>query len=112
MSRQILKTVTRTQGVNAAVTDGTVLPVGFEFGFVDVPVLAQAFRRMVRTLEFDVCEMALTTYLCAREHNIRFTALPIFLVGFPRSGTTLLERMFDAHPDLVTTEERSPIRTH
>jgi len=80
MSRQILKTVTRTQGVNAAVTDGTVLPVGFEFGFVDVPVLAQAFRRMVRTLEFDVCEMALTTYLCAREHNIRFTALPIFLV--------------------------------
>ena len=80
MSRQILKTVTRTQGVNAAVTDGTVLPVGFEFGFVDVPVLAQAFRRMVRTLEFDVCEMALTTYLCARELNFRFTALPIFLV--------------------------------
>jgi 4,5-dihydroxyphthalate decarboxylase len=24
--------------------------------------------------------MALTTYLCAREHGVRFTALPIFLV--------------------------------
>lgn len=34
---------------------------------------------------------------------------PIFMVGFPRSGTTLLERMLDAHPDLVTTGERSPI---
>ncbi len=43
-------------------------------------MLVQAFRRMVRALEFDVCEMALTTYLCAREHGVRFTALPIFLV--------------------------------
>jgi 4,5-dihydroxyphthalate decarboxylase len=35
---------------------------------------------MVRGLEFDVCEMALTTYVCARAHGKRFTALPIFLV--------------------------------
>ena len=75
-----LKTVTRTQGNNAALKDGTVMPAGFEFDFEEVPVLPQAFRRMVRALEFDVCEMALTTYLCAREHGVRFTALPIFLV--------------------------------
>ncbi len=75
-----LKTVTRTQGNNAALKDGTVTPAGFEFDFEEVPVLVQAFRRMVRELEFDVCEMALTTYLCAREHGVRFTALPIFLV--------------------------------
>ncbi len=38
---------------------------------------------MVRELEYDVCEMAFTTYLCAKEHGKRFTALPIFLVrGF------------------------------
>ncbi len=75
-----LKTVTRTQGNNAALKDGTVMPAGFEFDFEEVPMLVQAFRRMVRALEFDVCEMALTTYLCAREHGVRFTALPIFLV--------------------------------
>ncbi len=75
-----LKTVTRTQGNNAALKDGTVMLAGFEFDFEEVPVLVQAFRRMVRELEFDVCEMALTTYLCAREHGVRFTALPIFLV--------------------------------
>jgi tetratricopeptide (TPR) repeat protein len=28
------------------------------------------------------------------------------LTGFPRSGTTLLEQMLDAHPDLVSSEER------
>jgi len=35
---------------------------------------------MVRGLEFDVCEMAFSTYLCARAYGKRFTALPIFLV--------------------------------
>ncbi|MEN5208466.1 sulfotransferase [Stenotrophomonas terrae] len=31
---------------------------------------------------------------------------PIFLVGFPRSGTTLLERILDAHTDLDVLDER------
>jgi hypothetical protein len=48
-----------------------------------VPVLVQAFRRMVRTLDFDVTEMAFTTYLVAKAHGKPFTALPVFLVrGF------------------------------
>lgn len=29
----------------------------------------------------------------------------VFFVGFPRSGTTLLEMMLDSHPDVVTTGE-------
>lgn len=78
-----LKTVTRTQGCNAALKDGTVSPGGFAFEFEEVDPLIRAFRRMVRELEYDVCEMAITTYLCARAHGKRFTALPIFLVrGF------------------------------
>ena len=31
---------------------------------------------------------------------------PIFLVGFPRSGTTLLDTMLMGHPDVAVTEER------
>ncbi|WP_162199169.1 sulfotransferase [Xanthomonas pisi] len=31
---------------------------------------------------------------------------PTFLVGFPRSGTTLLERILDAHPDFAVLDER------
>jgi 4,5-dihydroxyphthalate decarboxylase len=76
----LLKTVTRTQGTTQALKDGVVTPRGFTFDFEDVPVLIHAFRRMVRGLEFDVSEMAITTYLCARAHGTRFTALPIFLV--------------------------------
>lgn len=33
-------------------------------------------------------------------------ASPIFIVGFPRSGTTLLEQMLDAHPALRSMDER------
>lgn len=78
-----LKTVTRTQGNNQALKDGAVTPRNYTFDFEEVPVLVHAFRRMVRQLEFDVCEMAFTTYLCAKAHGKRFTALPIFLVrGF------------------------------
>lgn len=78
-----LTIVTRTQGNNRALTAGLVRPRTVHLEFVDVPVLVDGFRRMVRGLEFDVCEMALTTYLCAREHGVAFTALPVFLVrGF------------------------------
>lgn len=81
--RRELTTLTRRQGANEALFDGTVLPSGFTPRFADVPVLVKGFRRMVRDLEFDVSEMALTTYLTAREHGVAFTALPIFLVrGF------------------------------
>ncbi len=83
MAEPLLRTVTRTSGANAAVKDGTVTPRGFRFDFEEVPVLVQGFRRMVRSLEFDVSEMALTTYLVAKAHGVRFTAVPVFLVrGF------------------------------
>lgn len=31
---------------------------------------------------------------------------PLFVVGFPRSGTTLLEQLLDAHPDLASFDEQ------
>ena len=34
---------------------------------------------------------------------------PVFVVGFPRSGTTLLEQMLDAHPDFRSMDERGYI---
>ena len=76
----LLKTVTRTQGNNKALKDGTVKPKTAELEFIEVDPLIDAFRRMVRTLEFDVCEMALTTYVTARAYGKRMTGLPIFLM--------------------------------
>ncbi|HXF80459.1 MAG TPA: ABC transporter substrate-binding protein [Usitatibacter sp.] len=84
----LLKSVTRTQGNNRALKDGTVKPKGFDFEFVEVDPLIDAFRRMVRGLEFDLSEMALTTYITAREHGKKMTGLPIFLVRAFHHGAT------------------------
>ena len=85
-----LKTVTRTQGNNLALKQGRASAAGFNLVFEEVPVLIDAFRRMVRGNEFDVCEMALTTYVCARAHGKRFTALPVFLVRAFHHGAILV----------------------
>lgn len=91
MADPLLRTVTRTSGANAALKDGRVVPHGFRFDFEEIPVLVQGFRRMVRGLEFDVSEMALTTYLVAKAHGVRLTALPVFLVrGFHHGAVQVL----------------------
>jgi 4,5-dihydroxyphthalate decarboxylase len=73
-----LKTALGRRGHTQPLMDGTVKPRTFEFEFEDVPIIIKAFRRMVRNLEFDISEMAMTTYLCARDHGKPFTAIPVF----------------------------------
>jgi 4,5-dihydroxyphthalate decarboxylase len=85
-----LKTVTRTQGNNRALKDGTVKPRIFAFDFEEVDPLIAAFRRMVRGNEFDICEMAITTYICAKAHGKPMTAVPVFLVRAFHHGAILV----------------------
>jgi 4,5-dihydroxyphthalate decarboxylase len=90
MAEQILKTVTRTQGNNQALKDGSVKPRTFTFDFEEVDPLIAAFRRMVRGNEFDICEMAITTYICAKAHGKPMTAIPVFLVRAFHHGAILV----------------------
>tara|TARA_R110000787_G_scaffold115143_2_gene225060 strand:- start:831 stop:1772 length:942 start_codon:yes stop_codon:yes gene_type:complete len=89
MSKTRLHAVSRTQGNNRALKEGRIDLPDFELDFEEVPVLVHAFRRMVREMAYDVCEMALTTYLCARAHGVKFTALPVFLVRDFHHGAIL-----------------------
>jgi ABC-type nitrate/sulfonate/bicarbonate transport system substrate-binding protein len=85
-----LKTALVTYGHTQPLKDGTVKPRTFDFEFEDVPIIIKAFRRMVRGLEFDVSEMAMTTYLCARAHGKAFTALPVFPMRAFHHGAILV----------------------
>jgi len=78
MERPRLKTALVARGHTQALRDGTVRPRTCDLAFEEVPVIIQAFRRMVRELEFDVAELAITTYICARAHGKPFTAIPVF----------------------------------
>jgi 4,5-dihydroxyphthalate decarboxylase len=44
---------------------------------------------MVRGAEFDICEMAFTTYICARAYGKPMTAVPVFLVRAFHHGAIL-----------------------
>jgi 4,5-dihydroxyphthalate decarboxylase len=51
----------------------------FDLEFVEVEPITAGMRRMVRNLEFDICEMAWTTYLCAKDVGKPITAIPVFI---------------------------------
>jgi 4,5-dihydroxyphthalate decarboxylase len=50
-----------------------------DLSFVEVKQIVPMMRRMCRGLEFDICEMAFTTYICARAAGLPFTAIPAFV---------------------------------
>ena len=93
-----LSTLTRPQGANRALIDGSTSSPEAPLVFVDEPVLVNGFRKMVRTLEFDIAEMAITTYITAKEHGVAFTALPVFLVRDFHHGATQVMRANSARP--------------
>jgi 4,5-dihydroxyphthalate decarboxylase len=89
MAAGVLKIAFRPLGHTVPLKDGSIKPQGFEISYVDVPVLIQAFRRMVRDLEFDVCELAFTTYICAKAYGKAFTAIPVFPARMFHHGAIL-----------------------
>lgn len=74
----------------AAVKSGAIPIRGVDARFVDVVPQIAAYRRMVRDLEFDVCELAPTTYVIARAYGAPFVALPIFLARAFHHGGLLV----------------------
>jgi len=63
----------------AELLNGKIEIEGVEAQFIRVQPQIAAFRRMVRQVEFGVCELAPTTYMIARAYGAPFVALPIFI---------------------------------
>lgn len=77
---QPLKIALGTYGLTRPLKQGEVKLGRLALDFVEVePITTNGMRPMVRELAFDVCEMAFTTYLCARAAGKPITAIPVFL---------------------------------
>jgi 4,5-dihydroxyphthalate decarboxylase len=76
---QPLTTALGNYGLTKPLKDGTAAPRRFKPHYVEIKEIVPAMRRMCRGLEFDICEMAFTTYLCARAAGKPFTAIPVFV---------------------------------
>jgi 4,5-dihydroxyphthalate decarboxylase len=66
-----------------AIRSGSVASARVHFDFEDVLVITRAFRRMVCTLDFDLCEIALTTLAQAHAFGKPIIGLPLVIMrGF------------------------------
>jgi 4,5-dihydroxyphthalate decarboxylase len=66
-------------GLTAPLKTGHVAPGRLPLNYAPIEQIVPAMRRMCRALEYDICEMAFTTYVCARAYNKPFTAIPVFV---------------------------------
>jgi len=101
MTTPTLKTALVTHPHTQALKDGTVVPRSFTFDFEEVQPIIKAFRRMVRGLEFDISEMAITTYLTAKAHGKKFTAVPVFPMRAFHHGAIL----YNVKSDIKTPKD-------
>lgn len=81
MTRKVpLKIAIAEHPHTSAIRNGTIPIEGVDAEFITVKPQIGAFRRMVRDVEFDICELAPTTYIIARAYGAPFVGLPIFVV--------------------------------
>jgi 4,5-dihydroxyphthalate decarboxylase len=66
-------------GLTLPMKTGRVWSGKLSLSYAQVDQIVPAMRRMCRGLEYDICEMAFTTYVCARAHGKPFTAIPVFV---------------------------------
>lgn len=64
-----------------ALKKGEVSSPLVDFQFADVKVPNTAFKRTVREKEFDVSELAIVTYLQAKNYGTPYVLLPVTVVG-------------------------------
>jgi 4,5-dihydroxyphthalate decarboxylase len=76
-----LRTVLGDHAHMRALKAGEVRSDRVAFDFIDFSPTNAAFKPMVREQKFDVCEMAIVTYLMARAHDKPLVLLPATMLG-------------------------------
>jgi 4,5-dihydroxyphthalate decarboxylase len=66
---------------SAALRDGRVTSTLLTLDFADIPTINRAFAPMVREQRFDVCEMAIATFLQAKAYGKPLVLLPVTLAA-------------------------------
>lgn len=92
MTPVVLRTALGNSPLVRALKDGSVSSDRIRFEFVPVDPITRAFRRMTRAMEFDMCEMALTTHAQARVYGKPITALPVVLLSGLHHGALICRR--------------------
>src|SRR6476661_6605967 len=89
MDRLKLKAVLGSHPHVQAVKSGELRSDRFDLDFIEYTPTNAAFKPMVRGQAFDVCEMAIVTYLMAKAHGKPLVLLPATMLGRFQHGYAL-----------------------
>jgi len=89
MDRLRLRTVLGNHRHVQAVKTGALRSTLFDLDVIEFAPTNAAFKPMVRQQAFDVCEMAVVTYLMARAHGKPLVLLPAVMLGRFQHGHAL-----------------------
>jgi len=89
MDRLKLRTVLGPHAHVKALRSGEVRSDSFDLDFIEYTPTNTAFKPMVREQAFDVCEMAIVTYLMAKAHGKPLVLLPTTMLGRFQHGYAL-----------------------
>lgn len=83
--------------------------IHFKLAADNVPEIAHSDEEPLKVSSLWLDD-AQARYADARSEAPAGDASPVFIVGFPRSGTTMLEQMLDAHPGYASMDERATLQ--
>lgn len=106
----VLRTALGKSPLVRALKDDVVTSDRVRFEFVDVDPITRAFRRMTRAMEFDLCEIALTTHAQARAYGKAITALPVVLLRGFHHGALICRRDSPLHGPAGLVGKRIGVR--
>lgn len=91
----VLRTAIGNYPHTAALKDGLVSSALVTLDFADIATINRAFAPMVREQRFDVCEMAIATFLQAKAYGKPLVLLPVTLAARFQQSALLCRRDSD-----------------
>jgi 4,5-dihydroxyphthalate decarboxylase len=112
MNQRILRTAIGKYSHTAALRSGAVASDLLRLEFAEVPVISRAFAPMVREGRYDVCEMAIGTFLQAKAYGKPLVLLPLTIAGRFQEGALVCRADTDLRSPADLKGKRIGVRAY
>ena len=112
VNQRVLRTAIGRYPHTAALRSGEVTSDRLRLDFAEVPVISRAFAPMVREGRYDVCEMAIGTFLQAKAYAKPLVLLPVTLAARFQEGALLCRADSDLRSPAGLTGRRVGVRAY
>lgn len=112
VNQRVLRTAIGQYPHTAALRSGEVASDLLRLEFAEVPVISRAFAPMVREGHYDVCEMAIATFLQAKAYRKPLVLLPVTLAARFQEGALLCRADSDLNSPAGLAGRRVGVRAY